>query len=216
MKLLFYNRQIAGLTKIDVAVIVGAIALLICIAIPALIRARGKARSICCNCNLKQVDLAFKMWANDHTNSFPMGLPISAGGTFEYTTNGETFRHFQIMSNEINAPLILICPQDSRQVASDFGGGFSNSNVSYFVGLLANDDNPEAFLAGDRNIIGGRTLPNGTTEISTSDAIRWGTDLHNGSGNIALADGSVSQCPSDYLKQALQYTGIATNRLEKP
>jgi len=127
-----------------------------------------------------------------------------------------TFKHFQVMSNELNTPVILVCPRDSRRSAKDFRTGFSNTNVSYFVGLVTNDDNPQMFLSGDRNVTGGTRLANGIIELTTNHVIGWGTDMHNGQGNVALADGSVQGFSSQRLREALSNTGVATNRLAMP
>jgi competence protein ComGC len=216
MKLRLANKQVAALTKIEVSVIIAVIAILFCLLIPALIRVRLNASSICCNCNLKQIGLSFRIWEGDNTNLTPMSVSTNFGGTKEYFLTGQTFRHFQVMSNELSTPKILVCPQDSRRAAIDFGSGFSNANVSYFVGLVKNsDDNPEMFLAGDRNIVGGKKLANGIVEITTNDLISWGTDLHNGFGNIAIADGSVQQLTTIRLREALQATEV-TNQLSIP
>jgi hypothetical protein len=40
--------------------------------------------------------------------------------------------------------------------------------------------------------------------------------MHNGIGNIAIADGSVQQMTSSNLFQLLLQSGIATNRLAIP
>jgi prepilin-type processing-associated H-X9-DG protein len=210
------NKRTDALTKIELLVIVASIAALICLVMPALIRAQQRAKSICCNCNLKQISLAFRLWENDHKNLFPMSVSTNFGGTQEYLFTGQTFRHFQILSNELSTPVILVCPRDYRRATTDFGSNFLNTSVSYFVGLVMNSDNPGMFLAGDRNIVGGKNLGNGIIEITTNDAISWGTDLHNSSGNLAFADGSVQQLGTKNLRQALQSTGIGTNRLAIP
>lgn len=216
MKLRLTNKRVAALTKIEVSVIIAVIAILFCLLVPALIRARLQSSSICCNCNLKQIGLSFRIWEDDNTNLTPMSVSTNFGGTQEYFSTGQTFRHFQVMSNELSTPKMLVCPRDSRRAAINFASGFSNTNISYFVGLVKNsDDNPEMFLAGDRNIIGGKKLINGIVEITTNDLISWGTDLHNGFGNIALADGSVQQLTTAHLHEALQATAT-TNQLSMP
>jgi len=176
--------------------------------------ARIRSQSICCNCNLKQVGLAFKTWAIDHTNSFPMEISTNIGGTRECTATGEVFRHFQVMSNELSTPKVLICPRDSRRFASAFGTSFVNSNMSYFIGIDAKDTEPQAFLSGDRNITNGTRLRNGILELSTNYLSGWTHDLHNRSGNVGLADGSVQQLNTLRLREAVSWTG--TNRLAIP
>jgi hypothetical protein len=130
-------------------------ALLIGVAVVVFAKTRQRARAICCDCNLKQVGLAFKTWALDHNNLFPMCVSTNFGGTREYVTNGEIFRHFAVMSNELSTPVVLVCPEDSRKPAHSFDRTFSNKNLSYFVGVDANNDAPQMFLSGDRNVTGG-------------------------------------------------------------
>jgi prepilin-type processing-associated H-X9-DG protein len=178
--------------------------------------ARRRSRFICCNCNLKQIGLAFKTWAIDHTNSFPMAVSTNYGGSLESIATGETFRHYEVMSNELSTPFILVCPNDDRKPLKTFELALANSNVSYFVGVDARDEAPDMFLAGDRNITGGRRLRNGMLEIGTNDFIGWGRGMHNGFGNVALADGSVQQLRSGGLQESLKRTGVSTNRLEMP
>ena len=178
--------------------------------------ARRSSKSICCNCNLKQIGLAFKVWAIDHTNSFPMAVSTNTGGSRESIATGETFRHYEVMSNELSTPFILVCPNDDRKPLKTFGPALANSNISYFVGVDARDEAPQMFLAGDRNIAGGRRLPNRILEVGTNDFIGWGRGIHNGWGNLALADGSVQQLKSERLQESLKWTGAATNRLAMP
>ena len=56
----------------------------------------------------------------------------------EFNTGADTFRHFQVMSNELSTPKILVCPADTRVAAANFVR-LKNQNVSYFVGLEASD-----------------------------------------------------------------------------
>lgn len=179
-------------------------------------RARLRAHSICCNCNLKQVGLAFRQWTLDNFNTNPMGLSTNSGGTMERLATGETFRHFQVMSNELNTAVVLACPSDSRRPVKQFGQGFSNTNVSYFVGVVTNDEFPQMFLSGDRNLTGGTRLANGIIEHTASHNAAWGEDIHRNQGNVALADGSVQGFSTSRLREALANTGVATNRLAMP
>ena len=59
------------------------------------------------------------------------------------------------------SPKLVICPADERQAASNFTNQFGNTNVSYFVGVSANDSTPLSPLpAGDRNLGPGASSPN--------------------------------------------------------
>ena len=207
-----------ALKELVAIVVIGA--LLVSVAVAWFAKTRQRARTICCNCNLKQIGLSFKTWAVDHNNLFPMSLSTNFGGTREYVTNGEMCRHFAAMSNELSTPVILACPDDSRRPAKSFDRGFSNTNLSYFIGIDAsNDATPQMFLSGDRNITGGTLLASGLSGLlllTTNDLAGWSPQIHRGFGNIALADGSVQQFDSLRLQEALRWTGAATNRLAIP
>src|ERR1017187_7362001 len=132
-------------------VIVAVLAILAAMLLPALARAKTKSTSINCVNNLKQTGLAFRVWEGDNGDKYPMDVPMARGGTKEFDTGADTFRHFQFMSNELSTPKILFCPADTRTVANNFAR-LKNQNVSYFVGLEAKDTFPQRFLDGDRNI----------------------------------------------------------------
>jgi hypothetical protein len=145
-----------------------------------------------------------------------MSVSTNLGGTLEYVARGEMFRHFQVMSNELSTPKILVCPADVRQPANDFGPTFGNTNISYFVGVDADESKPQMLLSGDRNIDGGTKLANGILEITTNQLVSWSSRMHDGFGNVGIADGSVQQVTSSGLRSLLQQTGVATNRLAIP
>jgi len=204
------------MTLVEVLVVVVIVAVLACFLLPVLKRAKVRAQKITCNGELKQIGLAFRIWEGDHTNLYPMSVSTQFGGTFEYVATGETFRHFQVMSNELCTPKVLVCPNDVRRPAKDFGSAFSNTNVSYFVGVDADDSRPQMALSGDRNIVGGTKLVNGVLEITTNQLVGWSSEMHNGVGNIGLADGSVQTVNVTGLAELFRQTGLATNRLVIP
>ena len=204
------------MTLLELLVVIAILALLATLLLPTLAAAKRKAQLITCNGYLKEVGLSFKIWEGDHTNFFPMSISTNCGGTLEYAANGETFRHFQVMSNELSTPKIIVCPADVRQPAKDFGPTFCNTNVSYLVGLDADDTKPQMPLAGDRNIVGGIKLANGILEITTNQLVSWSSELHGGVENVGFADGSVSQLTASGLQQIFHQTGLATNRLAIP
>jgi prepilin-type N-terminal cleavage/methylation domain-containing protein len=218
MKPRFSNQTNHALTLIEVLVVIAILAVLVVLLLPALAGAKKKAQLITCNGELKEIGLSFKIWEGDHTNLFPMSVSTNFGGTMEYASNGETFRHFQVMSNELSTPKILVCPTDVRAAAKDFGSTFSNTNISYFVSMDADDSRPEMLLSGDRNIVGGIKLADGILEITTNQPITWSSEMHDGIANVGLADGSVIQLGRgrhiDWPEWEVQI--FATNRLAIP
>src|ERR1039457_5034202 len=123
----------SGFTLVGMLVVIGVIAVLAALLLPALASAKRKAQRINCVNNLKQCALAFRIWEGDNNDKYPMDVPTAKGGTREFVTGADTFRHFQVMSNELSTQKILICPSDTRTAAANFVR-LNNQNVSYFVG----------------------------------------------------------------------------------
>jgi prepilin-type processing-associated H-X9-DG protein len=85
------------------------------------------------------------------------------------------------------------------------------------VGIDATDMLPQMFLSGDDNLaIGGVPMKNRVVTFGNNAAISWTRERHVNQGNIALADGSVQQFSAARLRDAIAYTGVATNRLAMP
>jgi prepilin-type processing-associated H-X9-DG protein len=113
------------------------------------------AQRISCFNNLKQIGVAFRTWAIDHDGPFPFNLGTNAGGTMELCKTGadgfdsNAALHFQVMSNELSTPKLLVCTEDrSRQPAAEFHS-LQASNVTYRLhsGTNLNEGNPTAVLA---------------------------------------------------------------------
>jgi competence protein ComGC len=206
---------------IEVLVIVAVIALMVVIVLPMLARARVKNHGMSCTVCLKQVGLSYRLWSNDHNDEFPFSS-TNVESSLAWVNSPQVFRHYQVLSNELVTPKVLLCPRDVKRRWPDPSGGvldfrnLANANVSYFVGLDAREDNPRQFLSGDRNITGG-ALSNGFLRTLTpTTAAGWTKDIHKFAGNIGLADGSVQQFTTNGLRQHLATITNATIRLAIP
>jgi competence protein ComGC len=205
-----------GLTLVEVLVVTAVVIILFILLVPRMVVRRQRPQRISCVNNLKQVGLTARLYANDHNDEFPWKVPIASTGSLEFAESPQVFHHFAVMSNELITPKILGCKSDpARRPVAEFKD-FSNTNLSYFVGLDAREDNPQFVLFGDRNITGG-TFTNGfLRRLKTNDTVGWTSELHNSAGNISLSDGSVQQVTTLGLQNQLQMQPQPVIRLAVP
>ena len=213
------RNSIGALTVIEVLILVAVMSVLVAVFVPAMHAPRHSQCSMRINCsnNLKQIGLAFRCWSLDNNDRYPFQVPVTNGGTMELTDTGIASVHFQVMSNELSTPKILLCPVDTaRTNAYSFGPNLNNWNISYFVGIEAAITNPAAFLCGDRNITNGLPLRGGILDLPANRPVGWTQRIHVNQGNVCFADGSVHQLTTAGLRQGLASTGMPTNCLAMP
>jgi len=214
------NQRNQAFTLVELLVVIGVLMILFTmIDFETSPNAKRMAQRINCVNNLKQVGIAYGLWAEDNNGKYPMQVSTTNGGSMELVAKGENvWINFLVMSNEVSTPKILYCTADADRVCATNFSSDLNGKISYFVGLDANTNSSETFLSGDDNLsIGGDQVKSGLLELSTNAPISWTAARHKFAGNIGLADGSVQQATSSYLRQSLlPQTGLATNRLAIP
>jgi len=198
-------------------ILLAVMAIIALLALPRLTRARVPHGRISCVNHLKLVGLAFRQWSMDHGDKYPMAVSTARGGTKCHPLAYEPWVHFQLLSNELNTPKVLVCPDDRQVVAArDFGMRFGKANVSYFVSLDAEEERGALILSGDRNLTSkGVAMKAGLQVVDGSATMGWTKAIHNRHGNIGPADGSVRQVSNAGLQQYLR-DNPQTNRLAIP
>ena len=203
-------KQKKAFTLIELLVVIAIIAILAAMLLPALAAAKRKAQRINCISNLKEVALAFKMWAGDNGDRYPMAVNTQLQG------GGKLVGLYLNMTNELSTPKILYCPADTMgsHIVTNVWNTLDDINLSYFVCVDAGEPYPQAILMGDHNL--GSAA--GTGQPATGTAFRppalqsypntfnfaWTpNDVHMRTGNVALCDGSAQQTTVGTLQSTM-------------
>jgi prepilin-type N-terminal cleavage/methylation domain-containing protein len=208
------TRRAAAFTLVELLVVIGIIAILIAILMPALRRAREAANGVACSSNQRQIMLAFLMFAGDNKGHLPGNFtdfanpdtnkrawllnsgeaPTAApeGGTlFKYLKNKDVYR----------CPSI---PADAYMA----GRGSSNGHFDYvsfgvFTGAKVVNIKAQSTFTDRTNPARKRLLPTPVVTEEDSRALNlqnpeglhnYGdrmADVHRGGGYYASVDGSV-------------------------
>lgn len=193
------NPRASGFTLVELLCVIVIISILVAMLLPAISSSQARAKRIWCVSNFREIGIGAHAYMQDHNGKFPMQVPFSDGGSQEFVRNGYavggdfyfSFHHFQAMARELGTPKILICPTDTREAATRFSA-LQNENISYFVGVGADYNQPGSIFAGDRNISG---ISSSATILrpDSGSRLQWTAELHRYKGNMLFADGHVEQ-----------------------
>lgn len=224
------HRKTRAFSMVDLLLVIAALAgIFMVVLLPEFAKSHTPASRASCTNNLKSLNYAFRIWAGDNNDKMPMQVSVTNGVAMELAEQGSAYAIFLVMSNELNTPKILFCPEESNQhrtqavffgaqtVAGSAVPFGPTNNLSYFVGLDAEDIKPATVLAGDDHLsVAGVKPKPGLFLLPTNAPVEWRNERHIKQGNVAMADGSVQGFSIPALRTALAQTGFATNRLAMP
>jgi prepilin-type N-terminal cleavage/methylation domain-containing protein/prepilin-type processing-associated H-X9-DG protein len=218
MKLLRSYRRNHGLTLMETLVVISVLALLVAVLLPTFARSHRRQSHINCTNNLKQLGLAFRIWSGDNNDKYPTAVSVTNGGAMEAIQGGAPVVVFQVMSNELSTPKLLLCPNDPAHAwATNFGPALTANNVSYFVNADIQNKFGRGFLCGDDNLeLNGVPLHSGISFVTSNSPIAWTAGRHPSSGNVLAADGSCQTITSANLTNWLLLNGATTMHLAVP
>src|SRR3954467_4457171 len=94
------QRRVRAFTLVELLVVIGIIALLIAILLPALQKAKTQARAIMCLSNMRQMSMAFSMYQQE-----------SKGKSFYYRADYPTFWMSVLLKFQGKNARIRLCPE---------------------------------------------------------------------------------------------------------
>jgi len=134
----------AGFTLIELLVVIAIITALLAILIPGLGKARGMAKRMRCAANLRQIDVAMRLYLGENKDTYPCAQdPVINPNIWLWMGRG--WRGFIAPyfgeKIDVNNPSVLLCPADNTEPNKYEATSYSYSMAFYHSPEQINDMN---------------------------------------------------------------------------
>ncbi len=141
-------------TLIELLVVIAIIAIVASLLLPALARAKERTRRVACLSNLRQIDLAFRMYLSEHRDRFPDRRDLKAAlGYRPWTTWPPSDPRggwaAAVLSNQLGSDPVWMCPgvaasplRNATQAVQLARASDSTSRVAYWLWRFDRTNDP--------------------------------------------------------------------------
>ena len=144
-----WRALVRGFTLIELLVVIAIIAILAALLLPALARAKEKARAIQCLSNIRQIGLAVSLYLGDYNDRYPPAITKNGGltqlswvgqaglqaGYDTLTAADRWLSEYLVKANREAKVEVARCPSDKKSYLGTGRSGYEDFGSSYMANL---------------------------------------------------------------------------------